>query len=187
MEKILVEGSTWKLIDKARAKRNDGRMVLEGVYLSDTYLAATNGRILITVDRDLIGAKTVTPGAYNVIAVGKQDKAGYKEIILEANEQEYPDIEKVIPKTNQNKVNISLCTDDHAEGMQVSRAVITLFKRTGSAFSIEWLKVLTPLNTVWTAYYTAEAGTASGKSGKSILLTAQSDRIKAIMLPFSMD
>ena len=122
-----------------------------------------------------------------MIAVGKQDKAGYKEIILEANEQEYPDIEKVIPKTNQNKVNISLCTDDHAEGMQVSRAVITLFKRTGSAFSIEWLKVLTPLNTVWTAYYNAEAGTASGKSGKSILLTAQSDRIKAIMLPFSMD
>ena len=103
MEKILVEGSTWKLIDKARAKRNDGRMVLEGVYLSDKYLAATNGRILITVDRDLIGAKTITAGAYNVIAVGKQDKAGYKEIILEANEQEYPDIEKVIPKQTKTK------------------------------------------------------------------------------------
>ena len=181
MVKVLMQTGDWHLLKEFKENKKGTREVLEGVYLGKEYAAATDGRRLITIDIDRMTVPENTPaGIYSIIAA-KKINGIFTELCLEKYDGEYPEIEKVMPEDNNciKTIGIGKDTDKAIQEKTLTSAAIRLFQITENAYNIHLIRPLAVLSTVWNVY-------CSGKD-KPILLTADSDKVKIVLLPFRID
>jgi len=181
MVKVIMQTGDWQLLKEFKDNKKGTREVLEGIYLGKEYAAATDGRRLVTIDIDKMTIPENTPaGSYSVIAAKKIDGT-LTEVCLEKYDGEYPEIEKVMPEDNNciKTIRIGKEKDKALQEMILTSAAIQLFQITENAYNIHFIRPLAVLSTVWNVY-------CSGKD-KPILLTADSNKVKIVLLPFRID
>ena len=181
MVKAIMRTGDWHLLKEFKENKKGRREALQGVYLGKEYAAATDGKRLVTIDIDKMTIPENTPaGSYSVIAAKKIDGT-LTEVCFEKYDGEYPEIEKVMPKDNNctKTIGIDKDTDKAIQEMILTSAAIQLFQITENAYNIHFIRPLAVLSTVWNVY-------CSGKD-KPILLTADSNKVKIVLLPFRID
>ena len=179
MTNIMIHKSAWKFIDGARSK-DDAREVLQQVYIDPADgIIATNGRMLAKLDPDQAGGiGGLEPGAYEIIAQGKPDKAGYMILGIRRTDNQFPDYKKVIPEKPTAWKQLTVAANAKKASLAISRLLIELYEYTGSAFDLEYLLVLGALTDTW-AVGKAEKDKAAYFSGPG--------QTMAVVLPFKVN
>lgn len=96
MEKIVMVSDEIKALKKC-ISRDETREILNAIYITEKYIAVTDGRRLLVLDQDPDAPRpNVVPAAYKIHAVNKIDKI-FSEVVIEKIDGQYPDIESVIP------------------------------------------------------------------------------------------
>ena len=150
---VTMHKNAWKLLDAGRSK-DDFREVLKEVYADDINgLVSTNGRVLVKIAADQVyNLEALEVGSYVVISTSKPDKAGYMVISLQKSDNNYPDYKKVIPEAgpSSDARGLTIPATIKKDPLAMTRAVLDLYKHTGSGFSIEYVAMLGLYTDAWT-------------------------------------
>jgi len=181
METITMTKQAWKMLDGARAGEKESREVLRALYISAAReVVSTNGRMLVKLKAGEVHLPDNTPaGAYEIVAEGKPDKAGFVMLSVRALDVQYPDIEKVIPAAGKVEDQTEILVPDNAKkyALEMSSAVIQLYRHTESAFNFEYLTVLGHYSGSWTV----------DKTEKDKVARFTAPGAVAIVLPFKIN
>jgi hypothetical protein len=176
---IMTTKGAFKALDAVRGK-DPARLVLGCIYIDDKRIAATDGSMLLTAKRDLLGSNEPIPaGPYEIL--GKPAAAGAMvEAAIKPFEAQYPEIERVIPKETATCAVIDLIAavkPGREAGQQSTNAALDLYALTGQKYNIFYMDKLRALDETWTAYKPdAESG--------ALLLKAGSGQFTAVLLPY---
>ena len=179
MIKIMIQKKAYQALSTCIAKKDAGRAALEGVHITDKYIEATDGRMLLRLGRDLVGVQEdAKPGAYSIIGARK-DAAGYMEIALDFMDgAEYPNTENVIPAPpNGDGLQVKI-QPEKDDPMSTSAAIIRLYNHTGNAYSAHLLSRLASLGETWTAN--------KAKKDNPIRMDAAEGNYTVVLMPFQM-
>jgi hypothetical protein len=136
MEKIMMLTNEIKALQKCISK-DATRYILNAIYITDKYMAATDGRRLLVLDQYSDAPRpAVVPAAYKIHAVSKINKI-ISEVVLEAIEGQYPDIESVIPSPAPALWSRKLHKDTYNFMLGYN-----LLIKTGRAINIDYLEPL---------------------------------------------
>ena len=178
MIKILMAKETFKTVDACRAKNDPSRESLQGLNITQKHIEATDGRMCLRVDRELVGIpQDAKPGVYKIIGTNKQS-AGFIEIALEIMEgYQFPNVDLVIPEISKaaDTIAISILPPKN-EPVNLTTAIIKLFQHTGNGYSGHLLSKLAGLAESWS--------TTKASKDKPIRLDASG--YTAVICPFKI-
>jgi hypothetical protein len=170
-----------KALRSCTAAPKDLRAAIQNIRIAPEYIEATNGQMLLRVGRTM-AATDAPSGVYHIIGVNKIG-GGISEAILDKIEIEFPDTERITPKTaGAARVSIPLLDD----ALSITRAVINLHTFTGEAYSLALLERIAPLNNTWQAYRPVEAATWTSKALRLDCIAANNTAYTAVMMPFKL-
>ncbi len=177
---IMTTKGAWKALDAVRGK-DPARLVLGCIYIDDKRIAATDGSMLLTANRDLLGSNEPIPaGAYEII--GKPAAAGAMiEAAIKPFDAQYLEIDRVIPKETATRAAIDLraVKAGPETGRQLTNAALALHALTGQKYNIHYLDKLRALGETWTAY--------KPDSDLGALLLKADRLYSAVLLPYKAD
>jgi len=179
MEKVLMNTNDWKLIDKARAGKNEGRDRLKNINITSNHVEATNGRVAVRLDRAAISIKKDSGkrGPYEIITA-KKYSATFTELTLErAEDVQYPDINQIWPDIYGKATQEITISPDKVSTTSLTSAVLGLFKLTGNGYAAGYLGLISHYDRVWRAYNIGE--------NKPVVMV--SEDVQIVIMPFKIN
>ena len=170
MEKIIITKELSEAIKKCRANEKDGREVLTCINITENELVATDGICLLMVSRDILNFE-IEPGVYKTISINKDKKNDV--YILEKSDLEFPNYGQIIPQDGKPEDFFEVRIFDNSEVL--SRAMLTLYKKTDNLFDYSLLSNVSSLKETWTC--------TSFKKDNVTKLVSESKEITFLIMP----
>lgn len=183
MEKLGIRQPEWKALNGLLklSRKDKHRGILHHLLVEDGAIHATNGRMLIRLNK----GKGLEPeplklpaGVYEVLKAGIEGKHLPALLSVEKIEGNSPSMGHLIGAgMNKDFKPFDLHLEDTPQGL--SLAVVKLYRAFKQAFSIEFLRILAPLD------HDLRAVLLNSASGATLRL--ESDVVTALIMPFTIN
>ena len=172
MKNIMLLETDKKAIDAITKKAP--KDAFKHVFMLKRNLYTTDGRVALRIAMDDI---TLSDGAYEVLKTEKLGAGGVRLSMLAAPDVITPGFEAIYSSVERlpQKEQTSIVIDK--DDVTLTRAAIRLYKETGNAYNIKYLRHLASYNGGWTV--------VAYKKDSSVVL--EHDNTCAVILPFMLD
>lgn len=180
MKKIMIRKPEFEALNKLLkiARKDRYREVLHNLLVEDGAVHATNGKMLIRLNKGVNSSpEPLESGVYEILKIDKLPRMPTIEVTINKIDGQPPAMSMIInAPVNKDFKSFTLHLDNTTQG--ITHAVIRIFKVFGHAFNYEFLNCLSSLDC--NLY-------ASLLNGTSPAVKLESDAVTALIMPFTID
>ncbi len=178
METIFVKHNQWKVIKRILARSGkSNRHAYKELIIWDKEIHATDGRILMRINKESRLEDNLDNGSYEVLKVEK-DGLVFTEITINKTETVTPNVShitnsKIVSSNPSVNIHIGKGLNDHTS---LTKAILVLFDNFKEAYDYESIFVFAPLNSDFKATHQDSGG----------MLRLESFEVLCLVMPFKL-